>query len=117
MPKVIWFSRVREKKVVRGGPQRPRRNAVHWRWKWPSATDSVLIAFAIFAVVTAALEFLPRAVGCNIKGNIAFDTGERIYHLPGQEFYWETSVNWLFGERYFCSEKAAHEAGWRKARV
>jgi hypothetical protein len=26
-------------------------------------------------------------------------------------------VNWLFGERYFCSEKAAHEAGWRKARV
>ena len=24
---------------------------------------------------------------CSIKGNISINSGERIYHLPGQEFY------------------------------
>lgn len=27
------------------------------------------------------------SLGCNIKGNISLNTGERIYHVPGQEYY------------------------------
>jgi hypothetical protein len=29
--------------------------------------------------------------GCEIKGNISYKTGERIYHLPGQRWYDDTS--------------------------
>ncbi|MEX0344638.1 MAG: succinoglycan biosynthesis protein exoi [Rhizobiaceae bacterium] len=52
---------------------------------------------------------------CDIKGNISVDTGERIYHLPGQEFYTRASVRPDQGERWFCTEEAAVAAGWRKA--
>jgi hypothetical protein len=55
--------------------------------------------------------------GCLIKGNIAFDTGERIYHVPGQEYYDATGVSLLRGERWFCSEADARRAGWRRSRV
>ncbi len=33
------------------------------------------------------------AAWCTIKGNISQDTGERIYHLPGDEFYGRTWIN------------------------
>ena len=56
------------------------------------------------------------AGSCNIKGNISIDTGERIYHVPGQEHYWETKISPQYGERWFCSETEARAAGWRKAR-
>jgi hypothetical protein len=50
------------------------------------------------------------------QGNISVNTGERIYHIPGQKFYSETQISPLKGERWFCSEEAAREAGWRKSR-
>ncbi|GLQ79189.1 hypothetical protein GCM10007881_27070 [Mesorhizobium huakuii] len=56
------------------------------------------------------------SIGCNIKGNISINTGERIYHVPGQEHYWETKISPQYGERWFCSEAEAVAAGWRKAR-
>ncbi len=52
---------------------------------------------------------------CVIKGNVSFSTGERIYHVPGQAYYDQTTVNESYGERWFCSEEAAQTAGWRKA--
>lgn len=54
-------------------------------------------------------------MGCNIKGNISVNTGERIYHVPGQKFYSETIITAGKGERWFCSEDEARAAGWRKA--
>lgn len=54
--------------------------------------------------------------GCNIKGNINVDTGERIYHLPGQDSYAETRIRPRHGERWFCTEEEAKLAGWRQAR-
>ncbi|WP_322416022.1 thermonuclease family protein [Mesorhizobium huakuii] len=54
--------------------------------------------------------------GCNIKGNISINTGEHIYHIPGQEHYSETKISPQYGERWFCSEEEALAAGWRKAR-
>ncbi|MER9005888.1 hypothetical protein NKI15_19850 [Mesorhizobium sp. M0862] len=71
-----------------------------------------------FGAVVAGLlafELGPPAVGCGIKGNISYNTGERIYHVPGQEHYSETRISLSKGERWFCSEDAARAAGWRKA--
>ena len=53
--------------------------------------------------------------GCDIKGNIA-RKGERIYHMPGQQFYDATWLTFRKGERWFCSEAQARASGWRKAR-
>jgi len=51
---------------------------------------------------------------CDIKGNIS-TSGEKIYHLPGCGSYAKTQIDEKRGERWFCSEKEAQEAGWRKA--
>ncbi len=56
----------------------------------------------------------PSVSGCVIKGNIS--SSGRIYHVPGQEFYEKTSIRTDKGERWFCSEAEAKNAGWRRAR-
>lgn len=56
------------------------------------------------------------AKGCNIKGNISLNSRERIYHVPGQEYYAATKISPEYGERWFCSEEEARAAGWRKAK-
>lgn len=53
---------------------------------------------------------------CVIKGNVSINTGERIYHVPGQKFYTPTKISRWYGERWFCSEAEARAAGWRKSR-
>lgn len=53
--------------------------------------------------------------GCDIKGNISLD-GEKIYHLPGQEYYAKTKINPEYGERWFCEEDEAIANGWRKSK-
>ncbi|MBP2447277.1 sunset domain-containing protein [Rhizobium leguminosarum] len=71
----------------------------------------------VAALGVYASEYVPLIPGCDIKGNISQSTGERIYHIPGQEYYWETRIAYLYGEQWFCSEEAARNAGWRKART
>ena len=53
---------------------------------------------------------------CLIKGNISFSTGEKIYHIPGCKSYEDTQINTSKGEKWFCSEQEALNAGWRKAK-
>ena len=50
--------------------------------------------------------------GCDIKGNINLD-GEKIYHLPGSEWYDGTIINTSKGERWFCTADEAENNGWR----
>lgn len=57
-----------------------------------------------------------NATRCDIKGNIS-SKGERIYHLPGQDYYSRTRIDTGKGERYFCSEAEARAAGWRRSKV
>ena len=58
----------------------------------------------------------PAAPGkCVIKGNIA-NEGEKIYHVPGQQFYEVTKITESKGERWFCSESDAVAAGWRRSK-
>lgn len=45
-----------------------------------------------------------------IKGNIN-SRGEKIYHVPGGQFYEQTKA-----EKLFCTEKEAVEAGYRKSK-
>ena len=52
---------------------------------------------------------------CRIKGNIGRD-GSRIYHLPGGQYYDRTPIETARGERWFCTEREARTAGWRKSR-
>ncbi len=54
---------------------------------------------------------------CEIKGNISYRTGEKIYHVPGQQYYTRTQIDTSDGERWFCSEDEAIRAGWRKSKV
>ncbi|EKF17050.1 hypothetical protein [Nitratireductor pacificus] len=54
--------------------------------------------------------------GCAIKGNIS-DDNQRIYHLPGQDYYRRTRIDLVRGERWFCSESEARAAGWRRSRI
>lgn len=53
--------------------------------------------------------------GCVVKGNINRE-GEKIFHVPGGRSYDETVITPSKGERWFCSEQQALDAGWRKAR-
>ena len=53
---------------------------------------------------------------CMIKGNISFSTSEKIYHMPGQEYYDKTVIDEARGERWFCTEEEAQTTGWRKSK-
>ena len=53
--------------------------------------------------------------GCNIKGNISVNTGDKLYHLPNMEDYATTNIDGSKGEKWFCSESEAIASGWRKA--
>jgi hypothetical protein len=71
----------------------------------------------IASLSVAALFLQPaEAQQCVIKGNINTQ-GERIYHVPGQEYYDETRISASHGERWFCSEEEARAAGWRRSKV
>lgn len=53
---------------------------------------------------------------CDIKGNIN-SKGEKIYHVPGQKYYNKTKIDETKGERWFCNEAEAVNAGWRRAKI
>lgn len=74
-----------------------------------AATVSALILASVFSA-------LAQSGQCNIKGNVS-TRGERIYHMPGDEYYEETRISASHGERWFCSAQEAEAAGWRRARV
>ena len=54
------------------------------------------------------------AGSCNIKGNINAKK-EKIFHSPGCGSYNNTVIDENVGEKWFCSEQDALNAGWRKA--
>jgi micrococcal nuclease len=53
---------------------------------------------------------------CKIKGNISINSQTKIYHLPSCPDYNKTRINEDSGERWFCEEQDAVNAGWRMAR-
>ncbi len=53
----------------------------------------------------------------DIKGNISYTTGEKIYHVPGDKYYTRTHIDESEGERWFVTERQARNAGWRHSYV
>ena len=100
-------------------PKVKRRNGFA---EFAKAAPGILLGLTVMTVtgVYAASDAIglisATTRGCDIKGNISINTGERIYHVPGQEYYSETRVSARHGERWFCTEEEARAAGWRKAR-
>lgn len=65
-------------------------------------------------IVTGVIYYSNRnSQKCDIKGNIS---GDKIYHLPDCASYDKTTIDESKGEKWFCSEKEANDAGWRKAK-
>jgi hypothetical protein len=49
---------------------------------------------------------------CAIKGNVN-SSGDRIYHMPGGQFYDGTDIKPEEGDRWFCTSAEAEAAGFR----
>jgi len=70
-----------------------------------------------FFVLTLPVESM-AAKKCLIKGNVTKSKGKisKIYHLPGMSYYKRTVIKKSEGDRYFCSERGAKKAGFRKSK-
>lgn len=58
----------------------------------------------------------PEDPDCQIKGNFDKSSGDKIYHFPGCRQYEQTIVEKSLGEQWFCTEKEAREAGFKKSK-
>jgi len=83
-----------------------------WEWRRDSRADSTP-ATPAQADAPAPPRTGPR--DCDIKGNIN-NSDERIYHVRGSQSYDETRIDESRGERWFCTEDQARQAGWRAPR-
>ena len=45
------------------------------------------------------------------------DSGERVYHTPDSPWYGRTEIDTRAGERWFCTEQEARDAGWRAPKL
>jgi hypothetical protein len=84
-------------------------------------SPSVPAALPVIVIAEPELDGCPRGCetpppDCTIKGNLSYRTGERIYHLPGQQYYGKTVIDPGSGERWFCTEAEARANGWRKSK-
>lgn len=117
------------RRLKHGEPKKLKVPAHYWgpqkRYRRrPFRLGALTLPIALLLVGAAGLgysgEFGARLLGplagCRIKGNVS-RMGERIYHVPGQEYYDVTRVSLLRGERWFCSEAEARKAGWRRSKV
>ena len=75
------------------------------------------VGYGFDGLASWTLPAVNTGAACRIKGNVSIETGERIYHVPGQTYYDQTVVDGRYGEHWFCSEMQARMAGWRKSRV
>lgn len=80
-----------------------------------SKNIKILLIFFVLVGVGIYYYVSSNSQKCNIKGNIS-DSGDKIYHLPDCASYDKTSIDESKGEKMFCSEREATDAGWRKAK-
>jgi len=73
------------------------------------------IIFLIGLGITLISPAMNLVRGCNIKGNISWNTGNKLYHLPNMEDYATTNIDVSKGEKWFCTESEAIASGWKKA--
>lgn len=79
----------------------------------PSAAKPPILAPRQGGCPGGCIEHKP---GCDVKGNISIETGEKIYHVPNGEYYDSTVIRPEYGEKWFCTEVEAIAAGWRRSK-
>ncbi len=62
-----------------------------------------------------AAQSFAQPMDCLIKGNVS-SKGERIYYVPGGQWYDRTRIDPAKGKPWFCTEEEAKAAGWRPSR-
>lgn len=100
-----WRKRTKAQEALTGVQEMMCPRLVH-----PLATGP---AIASVAQPVKVQQQVP-AKGCDIKGNISAK-GERIYHVPGGQYYESVKIDTEKGERWFCNEAEAEQAGWRRS--
>lgn len=83
-----------------------------WDWRQADRRDRETIAGRGRATAATARQ---QQTQCNIKGNVSYNSGKRLYHMPGDPDYPDTRISAARGERWFCSEAEARRAGWTRA--
>jgi hypothetical protein len=73
----------------------------------------IIVLFTLLLSACSSSVSDSETAGCDdpeIKGNLTTYNGEKIYHVPGGQFYEVTDA-----EEMFCSEEEAEAAGFRKS--
>ena len=92
-------------------------------WKRPIAGLGALVSVALLALLfsscvardgSSGVALEPVNLGSAAQASTS-TAHHRVHHVPGQENYADTQISPQYGERWFCSEAEAREAGWRKA--
>jgi len=74
----------------------------------------VILSILIIFTMSACSNNVSDSSNCSdptIKGNLTTHNGEKIYHVPGGQFYEVTDA-----EEMFCTQIEAIEAGYRKSK-
>ncbi len=107
---MAWAFRKYSRDFVREEKQAERKKLGIWKVKSQPAWEYRKAKWKSAAVQ-------PAPGNCKIKGNISrrHRRIQKIYHLPGFRSYGKTRINLKKGERWFCTEREATKAGWRRA--
>jgi endonuclease YncB( thermonuclease family) len=89
-----------------------------WDWRHRNSNTIILGALSV-PINTQSMLPSTSAAGapsseCTIKGNVNRN-GERIYHMPNQQFYARIRIDAGGERRWFCTPEEAEAAGWRRA--
>jgi endonuclease YncB( thermonuclease family) len=112
---------VRSEQAARANQRGLWQGAFIAPWDWRHRNNQTVILGAV-SVPLDAQKLLLAPSGtegapspeCLIKGNVSHN-GERIYHMPDQNFYAKIDMNKGSDRRWFCTPEEAEAAGWRKA--
>ena len=107
-------------------PKRPSQNGAHHLFVSMQLFEATaliaILGIGVFylsdsipQIAKVGLRIYSIASSCNIKGNVSYNNGQKIFHVPGQRDYNSTVISSQRGERWFCSEADARAHGWRKA--
>lgn len=80
-----------------------------------TADPNVSISFKLLPAPPPLPTVTPQVVPCvGVKANIGRD-GRKLYHLPDSPNYNQIVIDESAGEKVFCTEQDAIDAGWTKA--
>ncbi len=105
--------------AVPEAPKQHKKKLLIW-WAVFILIVSLVISLSVVLVHRHNTNSTANTAACSnpmIKGNISQTTGEKIYHKPGDRYYKATVIDASKGERWFCTDKEAQDAGWRHSKV